>query len=442
LAEAAHQLPAAGTNGSPNRTVPRTQCLEVGEPTTDELLCDGLAHLIGTMTPDGQRLWPSGDFGAGTDPRNVQHGAAGVLELLVRALVDGDPQAPRSGDLEATTRKAACWLATRAERGGEPLPGMYFGRSGVAWALADAAGALAEPHLLELAGRLALRLPVEWPNPDVAHGLAGAALTHVRLGQLTADGRLAERLRGYADGLRLAAVPGPDGPLWPIPTSFDSQLAGTCHYGFAHGVAGVGYALLAAGRALDEPAYVDLACDAGYLLCRVAQTDDNGAAWWPVGPNELTRLPHWCSGASGVGTFLLRLLAVTGEQRFSEYARAAAGEVYQSRWRSSSAACHGLAGDGQFLLDLADQLDDPTYRAWAEDLVRLMAVRHCRRFGRTLVPDETNRDVVADYNVGLAGVLAFLLRLRYGGVRPFTVDDVIVEGWPEQPRSAGWDRSW
>lgn len=436
LGEATRRLSMAGTGD------PRTQCLVVGEPTTEELLHDGLDHLIGTMTPDGSRLWPSSAFGSTTDPRNVQHGAAGVLEVLVRAMVDGDPRAPGSGDLEATTRKAACWLGTRAERGGEPLPGMYFGRSGVAWALADASGALEEPHLLELATRLALRLPTEWPNPDIAHGLAGATLAHVRLGELTADGRLADRLRTCAEGLRRMAVAGPDGPLWPIPTDFASQLAGVCHYGFAHGVAGVGYALLAAGRALEEPAYVDLACDAGYLLCRVAHTDDNGAAWWPVGPNELTRLPHWCSGSSGVGTFLLRLLAVTGEQRFSEYARAAAGEVYQSRWRSSPASCHGLSGDGQFLLDAAEQLDDGTYRAWAEDLVRLMAVRHCRRSGRTLVPDESARDVVADYNVGLAGVLAYLLRLRYGGPRPFTVDDVIVEGWPERPRSAGWDRPW
>jgi lantibiotic modifying enzyme len=223
-----------------------------------------------------------------------------------------------------------------------------------------------------------------------------------------------------------------------VPSTHESQFAGAVHYGFAHGVAGIGYSLLVAGRALEDERYIDLACEAGYLLCRVAQLDEDGAAWWPVGPMDSTRLPHWCSGSSGVGTYLLRLLAVTGEQRFEEYARAAAGAVYRARWQSSPATCHGLAGDGQFLLDAAERLRDSTYHAWAEELVRLMAVRHCRRDGRALVPDESLTRVTPDYNTGLAGVVAYLLRLRHGGPRLFLADDVIADGWPEDSRS--WER--
>ena len=428
-------------------------CLQVGLPSDDRLLADGLDHLAATMCPDDEHLWPPSAYGGRTDPRNVQHGASGVLAVLLRALAHG-----ASADahvvpvaIDAAARKAASWLSARSDRGDRILPGLYFGGAGVAWVLADAAAALGEPHLRTQAERLALRLPTRWPNPDVAHGIAGAALTQLYLSRVgtghggpgrfagirpwgtsapwsgTGDERFLERAEAYGRQLLETAVPGPYGPTWSIPAGFPSRLAGARHYGFAHGVAGIGYTLLALGSALGEPAYTHLAVEAGYTLCRAARTDEDGAAWWPVGPEDGVRLPHWCSGSSGVGTFLLRLYAVTGEQRFGEYARAAAGAVHRARWASPSSACHGLAGDGEFLLDAADVLADQTYRAWAEDLVPLLAVRHCHRGGRVLVPDETSRGVVADYNIGLAGVLGYLLRLRYGGSRLFLVDDVLAE---------------
>ncbi|MGW5361533.1 class III lanthionine synthetase LanKC N-terminal domain-containing protein [Actinopolymorpha pittospori] len=420
---------------------PAASAAPADQPGAEELLADGLDHLLVTMRPDDERLWASGDLGARTDPRNVQHGAAGVLAVLLRAHANGAAFDVASMSLDAAARKAAAWLSDRCERGDRALPGLYYGRAGVAWVLADAAATLGEPPLLAQAERLALRLPTSWPNADIAHGLAGAALTQLYLARAGGDGgaliaregQFGERALACGRALRAAAVPGPYGPTWPVPASFGSELAGGYHYGFAHGVAGIGYALLALGTALDEPAYVELAAEAGYTLCRAARVDEDGAAWWPVGPEDANRLPHWCSGSSGVGTFLLRLLAVTGEQRFGEYARAAAGAVYRARWRSSPSACHGLAGDGEYLLDAAEILADPTYRAWAEDLVPLLAVRHCRREGRALVPDETLTSVVADYNVGLSGVLAYLMRLRYGGPRLFLVDHLLTDDEPGAP---------
>ncbi|MET9021539.1 lanthionine synthetase LanC family protein [Actinopolymorpha sp. NPDC004070] len=407
-----------------------------GQPSGDELLADGLDHLTARMCPDGERLWPTGTEGTRTDPCDVQHGAAGVLAVLLRAHTHGASFDLAPVTLDAAARKAAGWLAERAEcagRTGPSLPGLYSGRAGVAWVLGEAAAVLGEPPLFAQAERLALRLPTSWPTADLAHGLAGAALTHLHLAALTCDDarptvrdtRFGVRAAGYTKALLSAAEPGPHGPTWPARASTAEAAGGS--YGFAHGVAGIGYTLLALGTALDDSAALTLAGEAGDALCRAAHTDENGAAWWPAGPREAGWRPHWCSGSSGVGTFLLRLYAVTGEQRFAEYARAAAGAAYRARWTASPVACHGLAGDGEFLLDTAELLDDPTYRAWAEDLVPLLAVRHCRRGGKALVADDTLTGVVADYNVGLAGVLAFLTRLRYGGRRMFLVDDLLVD---------------
>lgn len=412
----------------------------VSHPSADALLADGLEYLVATMRPDEERLWPTGERGRRADPRAVQHGAAGVLSVLLRAREHVRPGEEAPVCVDAAARKAASWLADRCDRGDRLVPGLHFGLAGVAWVLADAAVTLGEPQLRAHAEQLTLRLPTSWPVPGVAHGLAGAALAHLHLAELSGvgtgghrggDGRFFERAARYAKALRAAAVPGPKGPTWPVPATARSRLAGTSHYGFAHGVAGIGYALLCLGTALDDEASITVAAEAGSALCRAARSDDDGAAWWPVGPYDATQLSHWCSGSSGIGTFLLRLFAVTGEQRFGEYARAAAGAVHRARWTSSPAACHGLAGDSEFLLDAATWLADPTYRAWAEDLVPLIAARHCRRQGRVLLPDETLRGVVADYGVGLSGVLAYLLRLRHGGGRAFLLDDLLAEEWPE-----------
>ncbi|MBM7787622.1 class IV lanthionine synthetase LanL [Tenggerimyces flavus] len=385
-------------------------------PDADRLVDDGLAHLVATMTPDDGRLWPTGGFGGQTDPGNVQHGAAGILSVLLRAQA--------TPGVSGAARKAANWLAARPDE--DPfLPGLYFGRAGSAWVLADAGHALDEPQLAERAGRIAERLPVAWPNPDVAHGLAGAGLTMLHVAHRTGRKDLLKRAGLAADQLLDVAKRSELGITWPIPTTFASQLAGTCHYGFAHGVAGIGYFLLAAAHATETSRFFYLAREAGETLCRAGQLDTDGAAWWAAGPTDRTRLPHWCSGSSGVGTFLLRLYAVTGEQHFGDLAAAAAKASYRARFQSGPAACHGLAGDGQFLLDAAAVFGDRTYQQWAEDLVPLLAARSCVRDGLALAADETGRTVVADYNVGLAGVVDFLHRLRHGGPRPFMADELL-----------------
>ncbi|WP_344391596.1 class IV lanthionine synthetase LanL [Streptomyces vastus] len=383
-------------------------------PDQRRLLTDGLAYLEAGMAPDEDRLWSSSPFGSRTDPCTVQHGAAGILMTLLHA-----------GRL-TSARTAAEWLRTHASRPGSPCPGLYFGRGGTAWVLAEAGHALGDERFSEKAVELARALPTTWPNPDVAHGLAGAVLTHLHCQWRSGDTDLLERAAACTDGLRRAAAPGPTGPLWPIPDDGASRFSGTSHYGFAHGAAGVGYALLASGLLLGRADAMDLAVETGRMLCRLAQIDDEGGVLWTAGPGSAERLPHWCSGASGIGSFLVRLHACTGEQLFGDYARAAARTVSNSRWRASSAACHGLSGSGQYLLDAAELLADETYREWGAGFVPLLATRHCYRGGRLLIPDETNTRIVPDYQTGAAGVLDYLLRLGDRSSRPFYLDDLMA----------------
>lgn len=397
----------------------RTRAVAVVAPVTcDRLIDDGLAYLIDTMDPTGEWLWTAGPFGMMTDPRNVQHGAAGVLGVLTRA-----SEALGRPRLRDAVARAATWLDRRIDMD-RVLPGLYFGRSGAAWALLDAAVHLGEETMAAHAAEVALRIPIRWPNPDICHGAAGAGMTQLHIWQMTGRTEFLARAEQCADGLLAAAVRSEDGVFWPVPEDFDSGLAGIWYYGFAHGVAGVGAFLLAAAGATGRQDLLDIAREAGNTLLTAADDGPAGARWRADhrDPADSALLYHWCSGSSGIGTFLVRLARAldTAGERYLTGAQRAAVAVHQSRWSASTVACHGLAGNAEFLLDLAET--DDRYLGWAEDLIASMTVRDVIRGGRVLLPDETQAAVTPEYGTGLSGQLAVLLRLRHGGPRPWMVD--------------------
>jgi hypothetical protein len=78
-------------------------------------------------------------------------------------------------------------------------------------------------------------------------------------------------------------------------------------------------------------------------------------------------------------------------------------------------ACHGRAGDGEFLLDLASFTGEERYRDEAMRSAALLYARHAVRDGLALIPDDSGLRFGTGYASGMAGILGFLLRLRHGG---------------------------
>ncbi|MDQ3150318.1 MAG: class IV lanthionine synthetase LanL [Actinomycetota bacterium] len=383
----------------------------------DEAVDGIVGHLLATMNPgDPEQLWPLSSAGPSNDPCNVQHGAAGVLGVLARCFeLTGDERLP---DTIATT---CAWIERRLRADTFRPPGLYFGRAGIAWALHEAGRVLGDDGLARRALRLAASLPTQWPNPDLTHGTAGLGLTSLQLWRATGDEEHAERARRSADALLAAAAEGHGGLGWATPSSFDSVFAGERYYGFAHGNAGIGYFLLvqaASGGGRDCVVAAEHAAET--LLATMISGD--GAARWCEGPgHEEIPLPYWCTGSSGVGSFLLRLSRVTGGDRARKAAEMAAEAVVQHSWAGPVGQCHGLAGNADFLLDMADALGEPRYEAWAHHLARAVFARRVYREGRAVFPD-AGGDLSADWADGLSGVLAFLLRLRHRGPRLWMAD--------------------
>jgi len=100
----------------------------------------------------------------------------------------------------------------------------------------------------------------------------------------------------------------------------------------------------------------------------------------------------------------------------------AAQAVVDSRWQAPAGHCHGLAGNGELLLDLHHFLEQPRYRAMAESLAVTAYLRHVRVDGRALFTSDDGYTLSSSFGVGNAGVGCFLHRLVHGGERRLMVD--------------------
>ena len=390
------------------------------------LVEDGLALLVATggrdtapeavpgRAPGTARWWPADPFGATTDPCNVYYGAAGVLGTLAAAL-HGRPDPA----LRTATARAARWLEQHAALEQRVLPGLHFGRAGTCWALLEAATALGDDGLLERAADAAERLPTEGPVPDVSHGVAGSGLTALRFWRRTGRESFRERAGACADTLLAAAVHASGGVTWPVPPQPPHLPDGATHHGFAHGSAGIAAFLLDAAAVTGRADCLETAHLAGRTLCDAALWGGGGSARWSAGPADRIPLSGWCSGAAGVGGFLLRLWCATGEPAFLTAARGAAAAVRYDVWQLPPVHCHGTAGAVEFLSDAAEATGEEQYAGRAREAVSALTARAVLRDGLLLTPDHGGTDVFPGWGTGTAGVVAALLRLTAGAPRLF-----------------------
>lgn len=380
----------------------------IPDETVDQAIEALTARLLLDVRPERIRVARRSTFGESTLAANVQHGAAGVMGVMVQAWY-----ARGGDDLLARIREVASWLDSALANRAPCAPvGLYFGWSGPCWALADAGMSLGDHAIVSRAIDHALSLDTRWPGPDVTHGTAGLGLTLVHLWQLTGVPRLLTAVTEVADHLAQRAEFDGDQVSWRTPETVASTFAGARFYGFAHGVAGIGTFLDAAAAATGKARFADLA-DAAATTVRRSAVETAGVLRWGSGPEQPgPLLPHWCNGSSGVATFLVRRNAAADDAALLDLAaRAAVAE----KWQSGIAYCHGLPGNADALLDLAERFGGP-YRGWAADLLRLTWDRRSSDDNGVGLTDDVGR-ITPDFNVGYGGALSVLLRLRHGGPR-------------------------
>lgn len=414
------------TTGAPAATAESREPGVLARKRVREALDDAVSYLVDVDWDDiqhrGATPWRVDDAGATTgDFASVQTGFGGILQVL--ADLAATPAA--TPEAEACLRRTAHWMVQALNwRAGRMLPGLYFGRSGTAWALDSAARVLDDVALRASARALILSAPVKWANPDMTHGLAGLGTAHLALSRRTHDPLLERRARLLAERVRDRAEV-VDGELtWPIRQTGPDVETDQAHLGFAHGVAGMGLFLLDAAEYFGDEEYLELAAHAARTLAGRAVRRASGAVDWPIGVldrDEDSRMVRWwCSGSGGIGAFLARYTALTGDAEALELARGAGIACAEEDMALMPGHCHGVSGNAHTLLDLEEfapsgDFDEAALRSAGVLLNRRIATGSSFVFGN----DSGNRTSVS-YGQGVTGPISFLTRLLYATPRPFT----------------------
>jgi hypothetical protein len=402
------------------------------------------AELVRTAAAPGSGLpgvcWPDAADAPGPPKRDLASGASGIVLTLVEAA-----QHLAVPGIEATMAEGARWLAAAPPFPGGPHPGLYVGESGVGAALLRTGLALGDHELIEAATRTAA-LVAGLPHvlPDLYGGSAGRARFHLAMWEATGDRRqltaavdAAEHLLAQArpaDGLALA---------WTVPPGHGSE-SGRPMLGYAHGIAGIGDALLdvyevtgddrfaAAGRRVAD----------GLRAQAEACLDDGSGLDWRTAVSGERVGGFWCHGAGGVGRFLLHAGTVGVMPDGVDLARRAGHTVARgARW-SGPSQCHGLAGNIEFLLDLHAATGDGAFQEAAVDFGRLMVP-----FARAALRGPREEVGVRDHHLpslalGYAGMATALIRLSVPERAPHLLGyRALARPTPPRARLAGAGRA-
>lgn len=346
-------------------------------------------------------------------PPDLYGGTAGVAVFLAQ-LFDAAPEPNLRRTAVAAMNQA---LSRVDDVPGTAAMGFYGGRTGIGVAAARVGRLVDEPRLIECATSPLAALPDRSEEYDLIAGPAGAVLGLLTLARLLGDTSLERRACDLGARLIEVATPEPQGLSWGSPSL---PVTGNLT-GLSHGAAGVGLSFLELFQATGDARF-RAAAEQAFAYERSLY--DPGVKNWPDLRDLSSRLGQaaegvtfatfWCHGAPGIALSRIRALQLLNDEAYRGEALAALGTT--SGWVSSMLAsgignfslCHGLAGNGDILLD-------------GRGVVGIESERLAYRVGDSGIdgyastgtpwPCGTHEGQTTGLMLGLAGIGYFYLRL-------------------------------
>jgi type 2 lantibiotic biosynthesis protein LanM len=331
------------------------------------------------------------------------------LFLAYLAAVTGD----RS--YERIARKTVTLIRRHLDRGragGVPVPslGAFSGLGGIVYALAHLALLWEDASLIDEAEALAADVPalIEADKAlDVVSGSAGAIAALEVLNRIRASDHLLNAAVLCGERLLLEQQPQSIGVGWK--TEIDSSRPLT---GFAHGAAGIAWALLKLAAWSGEVRFRETAESAiAYERSTFVAEESN----WPdyrAWPEEDQSHPRcqvaWCHGAPGIGLARIDSLQYMDDRETREEIRIALRKTVESDFGMNHCLCHGDLGNLDILLHAAQRVDDSWWREAGKRLTCETLVGIAE--GGCLCSRQTSL-APPGLMVGLAGIGYGLLRL-------------------------------
>ena len=329
----------------------------------------------------------------------------------------------RTGDLASgvAATRAARFAAARLGRVPPKFrSGFYSGRIGIAYVLARSGPLLRTDEFRTAAAReLDLQRDDTGDDTllDVISGAAGAVAPTLALARDLARDDLITLAERLGDRIVAGADRGDHGLSWGAgATGFSSPAPLT---GFAHGAAGMAWALMELFTATGHERFLEAARDAlRYEDTVFNATEDNwpdlrySAATGAAGHYGMA----WCAGAPGIGLSRIRLGAL--DTTSAQPARDVAAAIRAVRLHASEtpnvadddfSLCHGWAGLGDFLLAASRGQESGAASVLLERIVTQGADAHAGHPGRWRCGMQ--RGSTPSLMLGLAGIGHFFLRV-------------------------------
>lgn len=371
--------------------------------------------LTQTLRDEGTGLWlsPALDSGHGGGQqsgafelrRSASRGVAGVVYALAQLARSGYAPAQAAKEVDG----AVAWLLSSEPSPDDGLPGLHFGRAGVALAACEAARSrMVEASTAMAAATTALEGELDWP--DITHGAAGQGIAALRCGDILGAPELAGFAGACADYLIDAQLP--DG-CWQMPPGVDG-MSGEVLTGFAHGAAGISYFLIEYAKRVDDRRTAGAGRRGLDWLASTARRDRRGRLNWPYSATNSDEWRWWCHGAPGIALAFLHAYEATGEAEYAAIADAALGSLPAELRSGNLSQCHGLSGLGEIFLEAWRVLGAPRWRHRARAIARALANLDFASPEGTVWIVEHPDVATADLMVGSGGVAHFLLRLSVG----------------------------
>lgn len=326
----------------------------------------------------------------GSAPIDLYAGSSGLgWELLQHC--------DRPGVSDATDLLAR-WTARQSR---DLSASLYSGRVGVAMFLLQAGLPFGNDGLLP-----SDRIDGRPPEADLIEGAAGIGLGHLLLAE--ASGQWDFHLGGAAECHRIITA----GIATLTPTDAAKPGNAALAQGIAHGDAGVVYFLAEYGRATGNHEALAAAREAADRLAALIPAIIARA----LAPEATRRYGSWCRGLAGIGSVLIRSAQCLGEPRYLELACQCADACVRIAPRMPQVVqCCGLAGVGDFLIDVAQASDAEQRWHQASHIARLVLARSGGTWSHPVFPDVDLTRTSAGWAGGTSGVLGFLRRLRHRG---------------------------
>lgn len=340
-----------------------------------EVVSNVVSHFeaLATEYPDGSDRWaelarssPDDAFLLQEPKLNLYEGYAGV------GLFFGAAAAVRDDDeLAAKSKRVLKPIQTAFEEGNTDhlRIGGTNGKGSVAYGLVTAGDLLGDKELLEDGRAIAdqtTREEIESDTGlDVIGGAAGELLAQLAVYERAGDEDALERARWCGDRLLEATTETADG--YRIPTNEDDA-----RFAFAHGVGGIGTALVKLSAATGEEEYARVGEDALQFDAELWQRETDPECENSF-ENESGTIWGWCNGAVGVGLGHVAVADTEGYESPSSVSMPR--DDLQAELSLEDSVCCGSAGRALVILDAGQTFDDPDLLERGETLFEEMLER-------------------------------------------------------------------